>query len=252
MRSALALSALAGLLVLPAPVAFACGGHEGGVELSDPVVVPGGSLRVTGDANQGPSCWHAGPAPEETETPSSVVPTALPGLPTPTALPGLPAPTTLPAPAVVATAPVTAPVAPATPPATAPAPRAVPAAAPTHAGAKTVRIVLRQGRVGYGGDVPHTHLATVAPATSVPLGEGWHRHRFAATVRIPRSVAPGRYVIEAEQRGVVWFGAHAVRVVTELPATGAPVGDLTRLGLLAILAGAGAVVAARRGDRAPA
>jgi hypothetical protein len=92
-------------------------------------------------------------------------------------------------------------------------------------------------------------IATLAPARKAPWKNGLYRFWFSASVTIPADVKPGRYGISAA--GDVAFGGAEITVVEGLAATGAPASGLTRLGFLLLLAGAGALAAARRVRRVP-
>ena len=87
------------------------------------------------------------------------------------------------------------------------------------------------------GPVPDAGYEKVlATATPRPPERGDKRW-FAAEVTIPAGLAPGQYRLEARQPSGLMFGAETLTVVAPLAATGAPAGELTRLGLLALLAG---------------
>ena len=76
-------------------------------------------------------------------------------------------------------------------------------------------------------------LATATPRPPETGDKRW----FAAEVTIPAGLAPGQYRLEARQPSGLMFGAETLTVVAPLAATGSPAAELTRLGLLALLAG---------------
>jgi hypothetical protein len=105
-------------------------------------------------------------------------------------------------------------------------------------------------------DPPSRLLTRVAARPPVETFWGEKRdkvtkHAFAATVTIPRDLAPGTYEIVAAEKGGVAYGTGFVEVLDVLSATGGShTAGLTGVAALAIVAGAFATVVARRVERA--
>lgn len=86
----------------------------------------------------------------------------------------------------------------------------------------------------------------IAVAKADPAEPEGSRHSFSATVTVPADVAPGTYVVEARQRDGVWYGTRELAIERTLASTGGHAADLVAVALLALVAGAGALVVSRR------
>lgn len=219
-RTALAALAAVTVVVVPAVPASACSPARPSIDVDRAEVVAGATVRVSGeeivdeDGKEIPFTCHNPPIPTPSEQPDMTV-SAEPDPVTPTPL---------------VTLPTLVPVA---------------YAAPADP-ATLVRVSIAEWRDWDEPAADFRDLGTVAPN---PLRR-WKDDRwsltFSARVTIPADLPPGRYVLNAAQVKGVWFGEADVTVVDALSATGSATGDLVRIGLLSLAAGAGALAAGRR------
>lgn len=217
MRRTTGLALLTALLAaaLPAGAARACSPAIPTIALARDVVVPGGTVAVSGETTDAPfTCDTPTPSPTvqvdvHAEDPEPISPTG-PAI-VPTVLPTL---------------------------------RKIAYAAPaTH----PVRFELVPATDFFSETGPSRAVGTaVATASPFPGLQGVTLYRFSARVRIPADVVPGSYRLSASTSNEVFYGYGMVRVVASLPETGAPARDLVTLGGLLVLSGAAALVAGRR------
>lgn len=217
MRRTTAIAALAAVaaLALPVPHASACTPALPWLRLGAERVVAGASVRVSGEIHDGQDtgCHMTPPTPSETPPPEAEVVTRSPD----------------PGPTSIVTLPPLVPV----------------AYAQRGAPGPLVTVTIAEYREWPEPEAPARPIARVPSNPVIREGDGT-RHSFAARVRIPGDVRAGRYVLDAyEQRGV-WFGRAWITVVDPLAATGSATADLVRVALLALLAGAGTLLVARR------
>lgn len=213
------------VLCLPVPHAVACSPAYPMLTIDRDRLVPGDRVRVAGDQDTRPFDCGMPPLPSSPPAPSAgVTPDPDPG-PSQTPLVGVPLPTT---PAVVP-------------------PLARPPYAPREVLPAAVVVTISDER-GYHGNPPRNvrELAQVAADPPTRLPGGYLRHTFSAVVTLPADLRPGSYVIDAHQNGTVNFGSVSVTVVATLPVNGSSSLALVATGLLALVAGAGAVVLGRR------
>jgi len=96
---------------------------------------------------------------------------------------------------------------------------------------------------------PRREIGSLPADPVTPWGDakdGLYHYTFAGRVTIPDDVVPGSYELAASQRDGASWGYLHVDVVAGLPQTGSPAVPLLQLGVLALVAGAGALLAARK------
>jgi hypothetical protein len=221
MRRAVATAALAAVAVvaLPMPNAFACTVPMPMLNVSAERVPAGGTLAVSGDVvadedGRVPSCQ---PLPPPTPTPT---PAAEPsGTMTATAEP-MPSETPL-----VTLPPIL------------PAAYEVP---------EPVTVTLRAYAEWPALAAPARTIGVIPPNPTRPWRDDLYTYSFAGRVTVPGDVKPGVYVLDADEANGVWFGFAHITVVDELASTGTAVLPMLQLGVLALLAGGGALLAARK------
>ncbi|HEV2889803.1 MAG TPA: hypothetical protein VGX28_05455 [Frankiaceae bacterium] len=228
MRRIAATAALAAVTVvaLPALPASACLRPYPSIEVDRAEIVAGATVRVHDEVHARedgslPPCNPVVPSAEPDETPSPEVSASDDPAVGPTPL--------------------------VTPPVTLPPLVPVAFHAPADPGLLVhVSIVAgRPGDPGYDAAKPR-ELAVVAPKPAQRWNDELWTFAFEARVTVPGDLRPGVYTLTAWQPSGIYFGDAGIRVVPALAQTGAPTEPLVRIAALSLLAGAGALAAARK------